>query len=159
MISNAELPVGIIFIDYMQLLTLSQGKYRFSSRQEELKKICLILKDFSVETQLPIILGAQFNREVTNLLALDQTRIGEAGDIERIANLILGIWNNNFEGIASPPEKKEINRIVGGLKDSIYVKVLKNRDGRVGQSGLLHFEGNTGRISNINDSTGPETEL
>ena len=33
-----------------------------------------ILKDVAVETGLPIILGAQFNREVVNLLKMHPTK-------------------------------------------------------------------------------------
>ena len=54
-----------------------------------------MLKDVSVNTGLPIVLGSQFNRTVTNHLELVNTNLGEAGDIERGANLILAIWNNN----------------------------------------------------------------
>ena len=60
--------LGGVFIDYFQLLKLPQGKYKsYSSRQEELKQICIDLKDTAVNTGLPLILAAQFNREVTNL--------------------------------------------------------------------------------------------
>ena len=61
---------GAIFIDYIQLLILPEGKYKTYSRQEEIKEICIALKDVAVETGLPIILGAQFNREVVNQLRL-----------------------------------------------------------------------------------------
>jgi replicative DNA helicase len=98
-----------IFIDYIQLLNLPQGKYKTYSRQEEIKEICIALKDVAVETGLPIILGAQFNREVTNLARIHATKIGEAGDIERIANLIVAFWNNNFKTLATDNEIKEIN--------------------------------------------------
>jgi len=75
----------------VQLLNLPEGKYKTYSRQEEIKEICIALKDVAVETGLPIILGAQFNREVVNQLRIHATKIGEAGDIERIANLIVGL--------------------------------------------------------------------
>ena len=55
---------------------------------------------------MPIILGAQFNREVVNHLTIHASKIGEAGDIERIANLIIGGWNNNFEIQATDKEKR-----------------------------------------------------
>jgi len=100
---------GAIFIDYIQLLNLPEGKYKTYSRQEEIKEICIALKDVAVETGLPIILGAQFNREVVNQLRLHATKIGEAGDIERIANLIVGFWNNNFKPLATEGELNEIN--------------------------------------------------
>ena len=138
---------GAIFIDYIQLLNLPEGKYKTYSRQEEIKEICIALKDIAVETGLPIILGAQFNRTVTNPLHLHPTKIGEAGDIERIANLIVGFWNNNMPTIASEGELSEISRL-GCTPNTIYTKVLKNRGGRVGLEEVLSFNGNTGNISN-----------
>ena len=140
---------GAIFIDYIQLLNLPQGKYKTYSRQEELKQICQDLKDLAVETGLPIILGAQFNRTVKNPLQLHATNIGEAGDIERIANLIIGFWNNNFTPVGTEGELNSIKKL-NYPKDSIYIKVLKNRAGRVGQEELLSYNGNTGKISNQN---------
>ena len=139
---------GAIFIDYIQLLNLPEGKYKTYSRQEELKEICIALKDIAVETGLPIILGAQFNRKVTNQLLLHATNIGEAGDIERIANLIIGFWNNNFKPLATEGEANEISQKGGYTPDTIYTTVLKNRGGRVGLYELLSFNGNTGKISN-----------
>jgi len=142
---------GAIFIDYIQLLNLPDGKYKTYSRQEEIKEICIALKDVAVETGLPIILGAQFNREVVNQLRLHATKIGEAGDIERIANLIVGFWNNNFKPLATEGELSEINS-KGVAPDTIYTTILKNRGGRVGLEEILSFNGNTGRIKNSSNS-------
>ena len=136
---------GAIFIDYIQLLNLPEGKYKTYSRQEEIKEICIALKDVAVETGLPIILGAQFNREVVNQLRIHATKIGEAGDIERIANLIVGFWNNNFKPLATDGELREIGSIT---PDTLYTTILKNRGGRVGLEETLSFNGNTGKIKN-----------
>ena len=143
---------GAIFIDYIQLLNLPEGKYKTYSRQEEIKEICIALKDVAVETGLPIILGAQFNREVVNQLKLHPTKIGEAGDIERIANLIVGFWNNNFKPLATEGELNEINNKGATTPDTLYATILKNRGGRVGLEEILSFNGNTGRIKNSSSS-------
>jgi len=140
---------GAILIDYIQLLNLPEGKYKTYSRQEEIKEICIALKDVAVETGLPIILGAQFNREVVNQLRIHPTKIGEAGDIERIANLIVGFWNNNFQQLATEGELKEIGSIT---PDTLYTTILKNRGGRVGLEEILSFNGNTGKIKNSSSS-------
>jgi len=140
---------GAIFIDYIQLLNLPEGKYKTYSRQEEIKQICIALKDVAVETGLPIVLGAQFNRTVVSQLHLHSTKIGEAGDIERIANLIVGFWNNNFEPLGT---EGEINSIGDTTPNSLYATILKNRGGRVGLEETLSFNGNTGRIKNGNSS-------
>jgi replicative DNA helicase len=139
---------GAIFIDYVQLLNLPEGKYKTYSRQEEIKEICIALKDLAVETGLPIILGAQFNREVVNQIRLHATKIGEAGDIERIANLIVGFWNNNFKPIATDGELNEIKSKGANTPDTLYTTILKNRGGRVGLEEILSFNGNTGKIKN-----------
>lgn len=128
--------VGAVFIDYMQLLRLKNHKT--SSRQEELKQICLDLKDCSVETGIPLILGAQFNRTVTTIEAIHPTAIGEAGDIERIANLILGFWNKTFNELGKDP----------ATRPEIYAKILKGRDIGAGAEEHFDFNGNTGKISN-----------
>jgi DNA primase len=144
---------GAIFIDYMQLLHKGdKGQNKYNSRQEELKQICLDLKDIAVETGLPIILGAQFNREVVNQLRLHPTKIGEAGDIERIANLIVGFWNNNFKPLASDGELKEINDKGASTPDTLFTTILKNRGGKVGGEEILSFNGNTGKIKNSSSS-------
>ena len=143
---------GAIFIDYIQLLNLPEGKYKTYSRQEEIKEICIALKDVAVETGLPIILGAQFNREVVNQLRIHATKIGEAGDIERIANLIVGFWNNNFKPLATEGELNEINNKGATTPDTLYTTILKNRGGRVGLEEILSFNGNTGKIKNSSSS-------
>ena len=143
---------GAIFIDYIQLLNLPEGKYKTYSRQEEIKEICIALKDVAVETGLPIILGAQFNREVVNQLRIHATKIGEAGDIERIANLIVGFWNNNFKPLATEGELNEINKKGATTPDTLYTTILKNRGGRVGLEEILSFNGNTGKIKNSSSS-------
>lgn len=128
--------VGAVFIDYMQLLRLKDNPT--NSRQEELKQICLALKDCAVDTGLPIILGAQFNREVNARDKVHATKISEAGDIERIANLIVGFWNCNF----SDYEKDN------GDLPQIEATILKGRDMGAGAKEIFDFNGNTGKISN-----------
>jgi DNA primase len=135
-----------ILIDYIQLLNLPEGKFKTYSRQEEIKQICIALKDLSIETGLPIILGAQFNREVVNHLKVHATNIGEAGDIERIANLIVGIWNCNKTPIVTKEDEKKIQPI--NTPNTIYTTVLKNRGGKSDIYANLKFNGNTGKIGN-----------
>jgi len=146
--------LGAIFIDYIQLLNLPEGKYKTYSRQEEMKEICIALKDLAVETGLPIILGAQFNRKVVHHLKIHATEIGEAGDIERIANLIVGFWNNNFEPVGTEGELKDINAKNYNQPGTLYTTILKNRDGKIGLWETLNYNGNTGKIANKGASEG-----
>ena len=146
-----------IFIDYMQLLNLPSAEKKFKSRQEELKEVCIRLKDIAIETQLPIVLSAQFNREVTDLTKIHYTSIGEAGDIERIANLIVGMWNNNFEPLkVSESDRKIIEK--WNRLNTIYIKVLKNRAGRAGMETLLDYSGNKRLIWQKHDRYNPNEQ-
>ncbi|MCB1181090.1 MAG: hypothetical protein KDK55_03600 [Chlamydiia bacterium] len=138
--------IGAVFIDYMQLLNLlDSGRL---SRQEQLKHVCLMLKDCSVETGLPIVLGAQFNRQVTCEADLSPIYISEAGDIERIASLILGFWNRNFLGFSREGNKTKNGNTITEPRQEIYIEVLKGRKIGNGHSCILSFKGNEGKIDN-----------
>lgn len=149
---HKEAELGAVFIDYFQLLSLKDEKGKLS-RQEQLKQICILLKEVAVETGLPIILGAQFTREVANPFRMHPTRIGEAGDIERIVALLVGIWNTNFKPLTGGSNgwtKDEIELwnarpdLCSG--NQLFIEVLKHRDGIVGNEAMLDFIGNTGVI-------------
>ncbi|CDZ80176.1 Replicative DNA helicase [Candidatus Rubidus massiliensis] len=101
--------VGLICIDYMQLLRLGFSSFG-GSRQEELKQVCLLLKDCAIETGLPILLAAQFSRQVTCEADLSPIYISEAGDIERVANMIIGFWNRNFDGFTREGNKSKMEK-------------------------------------------------
>jgi len=137
--------LGMICIDYMQLLKL-KGTFT-GSRQEELKQVCLLLKDCAVETGVPILLAAQFNRQVTCEADLSPIYISEAGDIERVANLILGFWNRNFEGFTSEGNKTKSGKKLS-KESTIYIEILKGREIGSGQSEVFDFDGNSGKLRN-----------
>jgi hypothetical protein len=150
-IRRAEGSIGAVFIDYAQLLRGNDGE---RTRQEELKGICISMKDLAVETGLPFIIGAQFNRQVTSPLDLHATALGEAGDLERIASLLVGIWNGDKKAIAKKEDlstlKKDPYKLGddGTRKDKMYFEILKNREGESGTNDWLQWHGATGRISN-----------
>jgi replicative DNA helicase len=136
--------VGLIGIDYMQLLTLLNKKS--TPRQEELKQICLMLKDCAIHTGLPLLLAAQFNRSVVNEATISPVAIGEAGDIERAANMIIGLWNRNHEGFSDEGNKGKDRKKI--LKESaMFLEVLKGRETGIGHSSVLDLNGNTGKLT------------
>ena len=150
--------IGAVFIDYVQIINLRESKSN-NSRQREVKEIMQLLKDVSVNTGLPIILGSQFNREVKNHLELVNTNLGEAGDIERGANLILAIWNNNDPNISKGKTDKEREHFTKEVTakgidkpNTLYIKTLKNRGGRADIQGLLTWNGNTKVIESFSKS-------
>jgi len=119
-IKDNDPDVGIIYIDYLQLLRRKDPHF---SEQEELTQICLMLKDCAIETGLPIVLAAHFNRygalEVDNEVS---NSIGKTNAIEGIASFIIGAYNQNF--CFGKINEKDLLR-----KVQITVKILKSRNG------------------------------
>jgi replicative DNA helicase len=147
--------VGGFFIDYFQLLNIPKEGYKNYSRQEELKVICQDLNNTAKQLQLPIILGAQFNREVTTPFKLHPTNISEAGDIERILDTLIGIWFTNKKIVAKDLTKAEENDFKNkGLDtpDKLYTYVLKAREIPTDTYELLDYNGKRGKIKNSNNS-------
>ena len=133
-----------IGIDYMQLLKSVSKKT--TQRQEELKQICLMIKDCAVDTGLPVILAAQFNRSVVNEATISPVAIGEAGDIERVANLIIGGWNRNYEGFTDDGNKGKDGKKIP-KESAIYLEILKGRETGIGHASVFELNGNTGKLS------------
>ena len=143
--------VGGFFIDYFQLLRLPKEGYKNYSRQEELKVICQDLNTTAKELKLPIILNAQFNREVTTPFRLHATNIGEAGDIERILDTLIGIWNTSKAIVDRDLSKAEqIDLTARGLTtpNQLYAYVLKSRETASDTWELLDYNGKLGVITN-----------
>lgn len=131
------------FLDYIQLLTLPKTGYKNYSRQEELKKICQELKDLAVKIQLPVISAVQFNREVISPYDLHPTNIGEAGDIERVLHLLIGLWKTDKpvpeKAIPSGMRTKYNNEILQ-YPGHLYANVLKNRGNQCDYAGLIKYD-------------------
>lgn len=130
----AENDAGLIAIDYLQLIKPTSN--RFIQRYDELKQICHDLVTVAIETGLPIVGAAQFNRNVTSTNKLIPQKLADASDIEKSANKVIGLWNGNKtdeEGLVVKP-------------NCMYIKVLKARDEKSGIYDWLPWDGNTGVI-------------
>ncbi len=147
--------VGGFFIDYFQLLNIPKQGYKNYSRQEELKVICQDLNNTAKQLQLPIILGAQFNREVTTPFKLHPTNISEAGDIERILDTLIGIWFTNKKIVAkdlTKAEESDFKNIGLDTPNKLYTYVLKSRETATDVYELLDYNGQRGKIKNSSSS-------
>jgi hypothetical protein len=160
--------IGGFFIDYYQKLELPKDSKKRESRVEELKEIGQRLNDLCIKTGIPIVLGAQFNRKVMSPEDMFPQNIGEAGDIERILDTLIAIWNTSkklrkhekeegatleekgiarYEGTGEFNGNKEIKKLVG-IPGSLYIEVLKSRDTETGLEALLGYNGKLGSIKN-----------
>lgn len=146
--------VSAVFIDYVQLI---QPDERIKNRAEELKIICTELKNLAVRLCIPIILAAQFSREGSKSpYELEAESLGEGGDIERAAAVIVGLWNTSKkprQNSKYPETDKIWNEDGRNFKitfdtnnPKIYLRLLKSRGEITGGEALLDCNLNVGII-------------
>lgn len=155
---RAKNSVSLTLIDYAQQI-YSENPSR--QRTEEVKEIVNRIKDYAINTSLPVLMGAQFNRDVNSPLDVNTNKIGEAGDFERIAVDIIGLyylrkwdgsdadkveklyrWNSAPEDIKDKLDKFK-NPNYAGL---LYVKLIKSRFGDYPLDLILPINDKSGRI-------------
>ena len=151
-----NIPTKAIFIDYIQILR--SQKFARQPRAEQLKEICISLKDFSVKYKIPVVLAAQLNREANTPLRMNNTQMAESSDIEKAANTIVCLWNSNFKlklyGGKEPnkEEKDEIEALKTkgfemGKEGKLFALITKIRGSRgVGMYSIFDYNGYSGKI-------------
>ena len=151
-----NIPTKAIFIDYIQILR--SQKFARQPRAEQLKEICISLKDFSVKYKIPVILAAQLNREANTPLRMNNTQMAESSDIEKAANTIVCLWNSNFKPKlygGKEPSKEEKDEIDALKKDGfemgkdgkIFALITKIRGSRgVGMYSIFEYKGYAGKV-------------
>lgn len=165
--------ISLILIDYVQLL-YKEGK--FTLRTEELKEIVNDIKEYATDNALPFVLAAQFNRKAVSPASATLDNIGEAGDIERIADTVISLVNlerfAQLKNISKDEKQASIDLLNdAGLrissiidddlekscKGKIFAQILKRRNGRSQLTAVLDWNGKTKHLATNNPETA-ETE-
>jgi replicative DNA helicase len=130
--------VGIIIIDYLQLMSGSADKN--SNREQEISKISRDLKGLAKELQVPIIALSQLSREVekrkegNKIPQLSDLR--ESGAIEQDADMVMFLYRPDYYDVTT-------NEMGESNKGETYVKIAKHRNGSletVKLKALLHIQ-------------------
>ncbi len=146
---------SLICLDYTQLL-YSENASRL--RTEEMKRILTDIKDFANDEGLPVLMAAQTNRNIDSPLDLVTQNIGEAGDIERVADTIVGLYNlKELHPVLTPKEASgEIARAVrlagyqalqeplSKVEGKVFCRLMKRRYGEFPLDTILDWCGATG---------------
>jgi replicative DNA helicase len=121
--------IGLIIIDYLQLMEIS--KLKTENRVQELSQITRTLKAVAREFNIPIIALSQLSRSVENRIdkrpMLSDLR--ESGSIEQDADLVLMLYRESYY------KKHEINHDNLNL-DLAELIVAKHRNGPTGIANL-----------------------
>lgn len=129
---KAEIPLGLIIIDYIQLLRPPTTVRRQITKQEEMSEISRSLKALAKELHLPVVALSQLSR-------LPERRnpkhprpqladLRDSGSLEQDADLVLLIYRDEFYNEKSEAEgKAEIN-------------IAKQRNGPIGKFELAFLK-------------------
>lgn len=130
--------VGIIIIDYLQLMTGNSDKN--GNREQEISTISRNLKALAKELNIPIIALSQLSRAVETRKETNKvpqlSDLRESGAIEQDADMVMFIYR---------PEYHDINANENGesLKGETHIRIAKHRNGaleNIKLRALLHIQ-------------------
>lgn len=111
--------VGIIFIDYLQLMSGDPNKQQ--NREQEISKISRDIKALAKELKVPIIALSQLSRaNETQKREPFLSDLRDSGAIEQDADVVMFLWRDDYQVIDSDN---------GEVSNTAYVKFAKHRNG------------------------------
>lgn len=127
--------IGLIAIDYLQLMAADVGKVRLASREQEIAMISRSLKAIAKEIDVPIIAASQLSRAV-ELRGGDKrpqlSDLRESGAIEQDVDLAVFLYRPAYYGLNGDNTEK----FSEGFTEVI---VAKHRNGPLGSIPLTYL--------------------
>lgn len=135
---RAEQKLGLIVIDYLQLLESSRKSNRSDNRVQEVSEISRSLKSLARELDVPVIALSQLSRNV-EMRENKQPQLAdlrESGSIEQDADVVMFLYREDYYN--RDTERK-------GITD---VLIRKHRNGPIGEC-ELHFKAEHSRFYDV----------
>lgn len=131
---STKYDIGAVFVDYIQKIPVA----KYDNMRERVLKVSEKLRETAQNTNIPLIVGAQLNREsvttgtrgTKGLPKLENLK--EAGNIEEDANLVIAIHNYRtakFELKEEDTDIKPNSKSTDPEDTDIDIMILKNRNG------------------------------
>ncbi|MGJ3242171.1 MAG: replicative DNA helicase [Opitutales bacterium] len=154
---HARRPVGLIVVDYLQLIR-SPSEKRNQNRENEIAEISRSLKALAKELRVPVLALSQLNRASEKDGRKPRlSDLRESGAIEQDADMVLLLSRPKEGSVLETPEPDTPARRV--FLDQLEVRDLilaKHRNGPVGELQLM-FDGRRSRFFDIKNMAPPES--
>lgn len=147
--------LGLIVIDYLQLMESGGSKRQGDNRVQEISDITRSLKALAKELDVPVIALSQLSRAVEQRedKRPQLADLRESGSIEQDADVVMFIFREEYYEVRrQPPEgtdkHAEWQARMNQIANQAEVIIAKQRHGPVGTVRLF-FEGNLTRFGNL----------
>lgn len=140
---KAEKNIGMIIIDYLQLMT---GSAKAGSREQEIAGISRSLKELAKEIDVPILALSQLSRAVETRGGDKKPMLSdlrESGSIEQDADMVMFLYRPEYYGLTT----YEDGTSTQGVAEVI---IAKQRNGPVGDV-KLQFINKFAKFGDLND--------
>lgn len=119
--------IGLLVIDYLQLLSGSGSHFNSDNRQHEISEISRMLKNLARELNIPVFCGSQLSRKVEERTGHRpmMSDLRESGSIEQDADIVMFLLRREYY---DPYDKPGLAEVIVG----------KNRHGKVGNVELAY---------------------
>jgi replicative DNA helicase len=135
--------VELLIIDYIQLLSI-YGNNNYVNREQEISKICSLLKKLAIKHNVAIVLVSQLSRATETRGGARRpilSDLKDSGAIEQEADKVLFLYRPEYYGILA----NEDNESTKGVAEVI---VAKNRNGPIGTA-KLRFKDRTASFADF----------
>ncbi len=124
--------VKIIFVDYLQLMNVSEGEY--NTKQEKVAIISSALKSLAKELNVPVVALSQLNRGIENREGLEGKRpqlsdLRESGAIEQDADVVMFVHRPEYYHIYQDDSGNDLHNVA-------QIIIAKHRKGAIGDVNL-----------------------
>lgn len=124
--------IKIIFVDYLQLMNVSEGEY--SNKQEKVAIISSALKSLAKELNVPVVALSQLNRGIESREGLEGKRpqlsdLRESGAIEQDADVVMFVHRPEYYHIYQDDSGND-------LRGMAQIIIAKHRKGAIGDVNL-----------------------
>lgn len=151
--------IGMIVVDYLQLLDGSGGKKSNDNRVQEVSEITRNLKGIAKELNIPVLALSQLSRSVETRedKRPQLSDLRESGSIEQDADVVMFVYREEYYvARQQPPEESEKYKEWQVKMNSCYNKaevvIAKQRHGPVGNV-QLYFNNQLTKFGNLQEDS------